>query len=133
MNLYERLGNIGMSETPQPVATSGSASDQPGPAGALATSSGVPGISRRTFIAPPLGGAASLVTSGARASINPPIGTDSIFRIHPGIGIARMGNADPEQFFIGPEVPGYGPSGDAPGTQVPPYKASAFIKPQAAR
>jgi hypothetical protein len=93
----------------------------------------VPGISRRTFIATTLGGAASLVTSGAGASINPPIGTDSIFRIHPGIGIARLGNADPEQFFIGPEVPGYGPSGDAPGTQVPPYKASGLIKPQAAR
>ena len=62
-----------------------------------------------------------------------PSGPGSLFRIHPGIGIARLGNADPEQFFIGPEVPSYGPSGDAPGTQVPPYKASGLIKPQAAR
>jgi hypothetical protein len=61
------------------------------------------------------------------------MGPGSTFRIHPGVGIARLGNADPNQFFIGPEVPGYGPSGDEPGTTVPPYKSGGLIKPQAAR
>jgi hypothetical protein len=31
-------------------------------------------------------------------------------RIHPGIGIARVGN-DPTSFFLGPEIPGQGPVG----------------------
>src|SRR5215207_9884753 len=36
--------------------------------------------------------------------------TDEIVRyvIHPGVGIARVGNS-PEEYFIGPEVPGQAP------------------------
>jgi hypothetical protein len=47
--------------------------------------------------------------------------------IHPGIGIARVGNS-PDEFFVGPEVPGVAPpSGDA-------YKdAQGQVKRQAAR
>ncbi len=30
----------------------------------------------------------------------------TIYKIHPTIGIARLGNSDPESHFIGPEVPG---------------------------
>jgi hypothetical protein len=60
-----------------------------------------------------------------------------IYRIHPAIGIARVGNADSDQFFIGPERPGRPASGDSRcGTTVPPYKAdqgNEKIKPQAAR
>ena len=58
---------------------------------------------------------------------------DSIYRIHPSIGMARLGNADPGQFFIGPEIPGMPPPNDAPGTAAPPYKVEGLIKPQGAR
>jgi hypothetical protein len=56
------------------------------------------------------------------------------YRIHPGIGIARLGNAPRATFFVGPELPGRPPSGAAPtGTTVPRYKDAGLIKPQAAR
>jgi hypothetical protein len=54
-----------------------------------------------------------------------------IYKIHPAIGIARLGDA--ATFFIGPETPGLRPIGDAPGTKVPPYKDGGKIKRQAAR
>ncbi|MEQ9499004.1 MAG: LodA/GoxA family CTQ-dependent oxidase [Deltaproteobacteria bacterium] len=53
---------------------------------------------------------------------------ERIFRIHPSIGIARVGDADrsaPNFYFIGPEVPGT----HHPG----PFKINDRIKPQAAR
>jgi hypothetical protein len=57
-----------------------------------------------------------------------------IYRIHPAIGIGRVGNADRDKFFIGPELPGRGPTGDPTvGTQVPNFKDGGKIKPQAAR
>ncbi len=57
-----------------------------------------------------------------------------IYKIHPAIGIARVGNGDRDKFFIGPEVPGQGPVGDSSfGTVVPPFKDAGKIKPQAAR
>lgn len=57
-----------------------------------------------------------------------------IYKIHPAIGIARLGNADSDQFFIGPEIPGLHATGEQPGTQVPPFKDSyGKVKPQAAR
>ncbi|WP_437676865.1 LodA/GoxA family CTQ-dependent oxidase [Sorangium sp. So ce131] len=57
----------------------------------------------------------------------------TIFRIHPAIGIARIG--DSPDFFVGPEVPGRPPEGAPPiGTAVPAFKDSAGrIKRQAAR
>ena len=57
-----------------------------------------------------------------------------IYRIHPAIGFARVGAG--AQFFIGPEVPGYGATGadGGFGSSVPPYKESAGkLKRQAAR
>ncbi|HRI71275.1 MAG TPA: LodA/GoxA family CTQ-dependent oxidase [Polyangium sp.] len=75
--------------------------------------------------------AATLV--GKRASAATNVGLGSIYRIHPAIGIARVGNAPSNTYFIGPEAPGYGPLGDAPGTTAPPYKVNGQIKPQAAR
>lgn len=57
-----------------------------------------------------------------------------IYKIHPAIGIARVGNADSDQFFIGPEIPSLPASGAPPGTIVPPFKDKVGkIKPQAAR
>ena len=57
-----------------------------------------------------------------------------VYKVHPAIGIARLGNSDPDQFFIGPEIPGLNATGEKPGTQVPPFKDSnGRIKPQAAR
>jgi hypothetical protein len=54
-----------------------------------------------------------------------------IYKIHPVIGIARVGDAD--KFFIGPETPGLRPTGELPGAKVPPFKEGGKIKPQAAR
>jgi L-Lysine epsilon oxidase N-terminal/L-lysine epsilon oxidase C-terminal domain len=57
-----------------------------------------------------------------------------IYRIHPAVGFARVGAGS--QFFIGPEVPGYGATGaDAGvGSGVPPFKQSTgTLKRQAAR
>ncbi|WP_437626064.1 LodA/GoxA family CTQ-dependent oxidase [Sorangium sp. So ce1151] len=58
-----------------------------------------------------------------------------IYRIHPAIGFARVGGGS--EFFIGPEVPGYGATGrDAGrGSDIPPYKEvpSGPLKRQAAR
>ena len=57
-----------------------------------------------------------------------------VYKIHPTIGIARVGNADSDQFFIGPEIPGQPVAGVKPGTAVPPFKDNqGRIKPQAAR
>jgi hypothetical protein len=47
-----------------------------------------------------------------------------IFRIHPAIGVARVGNADRDQYFIGPE-----PGSDIEAT----YKFAGKVKRQAAR
>lgn len=63
---------------------------------------------------------------------------DRRFRIHPAIGIARLGDAGADDYFLGPETPGLAPTGEAPGTAVPPYKVRAGngptrIKPQGAR
>lgn len=54
--------------------------------------------------------------------------TNNRFRIHPGLGIARVGNS-PNEFFIGPEAPNWNP---APPDSL--YKDSnGLIKKQAAR
>ncbi|MDI3282219.1 LodA/GoxA family CTQ-dependent oxidase [Polyangium sp. 15x6] len=86
--------------------------------------------SRRNFLAGSIATAAAIVGGDALA-----FGSDGdpVFRIHPAIGIARVGNADPDTFFIGPEIPGQPPLGSAPGTAVPPYKVDGKIKPQAVR
>jgi hypothetical protein len=86
--------------------------------------------SRRNFLAGGLATAAALLGRDALAFGG---SGDPVFRIHPAIGIARVGNADPSTFFIGPEIPGQPPLGDAPGTAVPSYKVNGKIKPQAAR
>lgn len=54
-----------------------------------------------------------------------------IYKIHPAIGVARLGDAS--TYFIGPETPSLRPTGEPPGTKVPPYKDGGRIKPQAAR
>src|SRR5438067_1698998 len=88
------------------------------------------GISRRRFIA-----AGVTATAGMVVKSDPALAStgDPIYRIHPAIGVARMGNADPSTFFIGPEIPGTPPLGDSPGTVAPPYKTSGKVKPQGAR
>jgi hypothetical protein len=89
-------------------------------------------ISRRGFVGAVGAAGAALITKPALSFAAP--GTNPIYRIHPAIGVARLGNADPSTYFIGPEAPGYGPLGSAPGTQAPPYKApDGRVKPQAAR
>jgi len=58
-----------------------------------------------------------------------------LYKIHPAIGVARVGNSTSE-YFIGQEIPGKGPVGaaDGRGTAVPKYKdGSGKIKRQAAR
>jgi hypothetical protein len=73
--------------------------------------------------------ATTLVSRPAEAD-SPGVDSGSIFRIHPAIGIARMGNAPADTFFVGPEVPGYGPASLG---NPPTYKANGLVKPQAAR
>ena len=56
------------------------------------------------------------------------------YRIHPAIGIARVGNAAPSEYFLGPERPNQRikRSPDV-GTAVPPFKTDGLVKRQAAR
>jgi hypothetical protein len=106
-----------------------------------ASKDGGGGLTRREFIVG-VGAAALLAATAGKAeaapslpgavpgSLNPPL-----YRIHPFLGIARVGNSDPSNYFIGPEVPGYPPNvaGDA-GSSVPNYKdPTGLVKPQAAR
>jgi hypothetical protein len=86
-------------------------------------------INRREFLGAGAAAAAALWTHPAEAD-STGVGPTSVLKIHPAIGIARMGNADPSTFFIGPEVPGYGPT--LLGTPLR-YKSSGMVKPQAAR
>ncbi|MRG92742.1 LodA/GoxA family CTQ-dependent oxidase [Polyangium spumosum] len=86
--------------------------------------------SRRGFLAGSIGLIAAVFGRRALAAGD---GGAPVYRIHPSIGIARVGNADPDTFFIGPEVPGLPPLGSPPGTTAPPYKVDGKIKPQAAR
>jgi hypothetical protein len=56
------------------------------------------------------------------------------YRIHPAIGVARVGNADPDDFFVGPERPGQAVVGaSGVGTAAPPFKSGGKVKRQAAR
>lgn len=58
---------------------------------------------------------------------------DRFFRIHPAIGVARVGNS-PTQFFVGPERIGEPPNFDIATKQFRPFKDSqGRIKRQAAR
>jgi len=59
----------------------------------------------------------------------------TVYKIHPAIGIARVGN-HPTAFFVGPESPGSpGVEIDAKGRETPvmQYKKDALVKRQAAR
>ena len=57
-----------------------------------------------------------------------------IFRIHPAIGIARLGNADPADSYIGPEFPGIPANWDPATKTFLPFKtAGGAVKKQAAR
>lgn len=95
----------------------------------------VTGASQQALAAPtasqPGTGATRLRSASSPEAIQ--AATSSVFRIHPAIGVARVGNADPSTYFIGPEIPGQPVQGPAPGTAVPPYKVNEQIKPQAAR
>ena len=56
------------------------------------------------------------------------------YKIHPAIGVARVGNAPESEFFLGPERPNEPSTGSVDaGTVVPPFKAGGQIKRQAAR
>jgi hypothetical protein len=88
------------------------------------------GLSRRDFVTAVGAGAvaATLAPSAARAAS----GTYE-YRIHPAIGIARVGNLDPDtSYFIGPEIPGRSAT-NPDGTPIKDYKVDGQIKPQAAR
>lgn len=55
------------------------------------------------------------------------------FRIHPAIGIARVGNAPTSEFFLGPERPNARIADPEIGTGAPPFKSGGLVKRQAAR
>lgn len=56
-----------------------------------------------------------------------------VFRIHPAIGVARLGDADRDTHFIGPEIPGTPANYDASTNSFGPFKDKGKIRPQAAR
>lgn len=94
------------------------------------------GMTRREFVASMTAAAAVAATGGivipdeAEAA---PV-TRPIFRIHPSIGVARVGNLSPDVgFIIGPEIPGQRATDGLTGQPVQNYKAYGQIKPQAAR
>lgn len=93
------------------------------------------GTTRREILSTGAAAAAAtlVATPGTASASSDPVLATSRFRIHPSIGIARMGNASADQFFIGPEAPGYGPLANSVGTSAPPYKSNGQVKPQAAR
>jgi len=59
----------------------------------------------------------------------------TIYKIHPAIGVARVGNS-PDAFFIGPETPG-SPGveigADGAETTLTTYKHNGLVKRQATR
>ena len=58
------------------------------------------------------------------------------YRIHPAIGVARVGNAariSNEFFLIGPEIPGVPPNFDAQTQQFKPFKTDGKVRAQAVR
>ena len=57
----------------------------------------------------------------------------SVFKIHPAIGIARVGDADADHYFIGPETPGVPANWDFNTKRFLLFKQGAAIKRQAAR
>src|SRR5436309_2828667 len=52
----------------------------------------------------------------------------TIYKIHPTIGIARLGDADPDQYYVGPEIPGRSAELDHAS-----FRAGGKILPQGAR
>jgi hypothetical protein len=59
----------------------------------------------------------------------------TIYKIHPAIGVARVGNS-PDAFFIGPETPdspGVEIGADGAETSLKQYKHNGLVKRQAAR
>jgi hypothetical protein len=62
------------------------------------------------------------------------IGKAPVLKIHPAIGVARVGDS-PSAFFIGPELPLSPSTGqaDGVGSVVPPFRDGGKIKRQAAR
>src|SRR6266446_1890728 len=62
------------------------------------------------------------------------IALNPILKIHPAIGIARVGDS-PSSFFIGPEKPFAGNTGQdaGAGTAAPPFRDGGKVKRQAAR
>ena len=69
-----------------------------------------------------------------------PAQPEFVYKVHPSIGIARVGNAPYDEFFVGPEIPGVLrtqvnlPNGKTAMEGPPLYKNSkGQIRPQAAR
>src|SRR5512140_1582620 len=82
------------------------------------------GTTRRGFVAGV--GAAAVVATTAKGASAASALTRPLYRIHPALGISRVGNADPNQpngYVIGPEVPGY-PTLQNDGPPLTPHKDS---------
>ena len=61
------------------------------------------------------------------------LGAKPVIKIHPAIGIARLGDAN--EYFIGPEIPGQGATGEdkaaSVGSPVPPQAGGSYRQPPA--
>jgi hypothetical protein len=60
---------------------------------------------------------------------------ERLYKVHPAIGVARLGNApaSPDGFFIGPETPGVPANYDFQSGRVRSFKVNGRVKRQAAR
>ena len=95
-------------------------------------------LSRREFVETVGAGAAAVaavaaVTGSASTAFGATL-TTPVYRIHPAIGVARLGNLDPNVgFVVGPEIPSAGPTDGLTGNPVANHKVNGQVKPQAAR
>lgn len=90
------------------------------------------GLTRRESIQQSLAAAGALALSTPMSAA--PNEGDIQYRIHPAIGVIRVGNANPDDYFLGPEAPGYGSSEPAASTPAPhPFKKNGNTRPQAQR
>src|SRR5712671_1534421 len=85
------------------------------------------GLTRRELLTGMAATAALLAQRRALAA-----GSTRVFRIHPAIGVARVGNAPADTGFLGPEAPGVGPT-EVNGDPVENFKVAGQVRPQAAR
>lgn len=92
------------------------------------------GVTRREFVATVGVTAAAIAAAAQPRQAQAANAATAVYRIHPAIGIARLGNLDPDQgFIVGPEIPGQRATDGLTNQEALNYKVNGQVKPQAAR